>query len=214
MLFDSSNSLYFRKATIWKCNFKVDGVKNVVDLSDGKYCGCRFEICGNNNSILLGANVSMNNTIIRITGSNNRVVIGTRGHMKGLRIWLDDDENKVLIEDSFSVESGGNFVVSEGTSLKIHEKCMFSTDVEIRTGDGHAIYDKEHNRINRAEDVEIGNHVWIGAHVRILKGAYIPNDTVVGNSALVTKKVMNSNCILAGIPAKVVKDAISWTYDR
>lgn len=70
------------------------------------------------------------------------------------------------------------------------------------------------NRINPAEDIEIGNHVWIGHRVLIQKGVRIPNNTVIGTGAIVTKKFDETNTILAGVPSKVVKHNINWLTER
>ena len=69
-------------------------------------------------------------------------------------------------------------------------------------------------RINRAADVEIGNHVWIGYRVLINKGSVIPDDTVVGTGAIVTKSFDEPNTVLAGVPAKVVKRNVNWCKER
>ena len=49
--------------------------------------------------------------------------------------------------------------------------------------------------------------------VSSLKCAIIPNDCVVGTGAVVTKKFDKSNCVIAGVPAKVVKENISWSKE-
>lgn len=53
-------------------------------------------------------------------------------------------------------------------------------------------------------EVIIGNNVWIGDKVTILGGVTIGDNVIVAANAVVTKSVP-SNCIVAGVPAKVVK---------
>lgn len=53
-------------------------------------------------------------------------------------------------------------------------------------------------------DVVIGNNVWIGGRVTILKGVTIGNNAVVGAASVVTKDVPN-DAIVAGNPARVIK---------
>ena len=52
--------------------------------------------------------------------------------------------------------------------------------------------------------------MWICAHSDILKGTEIGNDSVIGFGSLVTKKFSDSNILVAGRPAKIVKQSINW----
>jgi len=56
-----------------------------------------------------------------------------------------------------------------------------------------------------AQPVTIGNDVWIGGNVTILPGVTIGNNVVVAAGAVVTKDVPD-NCVVAGIPARKIKD--------
>ncbi len=56
-------------------------------------------------------------------------------------------------------------------------------------------------------EVKIGNNVWIGDKATILAGVTIGDNAIVAANAVVTKDVP-SNCIVAGIPAKIVKELI------
>lgn len=51
----------------------------------------------------------------------------------------------------------------------------------------------------------IGNDVWIGGNVTILPGVTIGNNVVVSAGAVVTKDVPD-NCVVAGVPARKIKD--------
>lgn len=53
-------------------------------------------------------------------------------------------------------------------------------------------------------EVVIGNNVWIGDKATILAGVHIGDNAIVAANAVVTKDVP-SNCVVAGVPAKIVK---------
>lgn len=53
--------------------------------------------------------------------------------------------------------------------------------------------------------VKIGNNVWLGRGVMILKDSVVGNNSVVAAGSVVTKDFEN-NKILGGIPAKVIKE--------
>lgn len=52
-------------------------------------------------------------------------------------------------------------------------------------------------------DVVLGDDVWLGANVVVLAGVTIGSGAVVAAGAVVTKD-LPSNCIAAGVPAKVI----------
>jgi acetyltransferase-like isoleucine patch superfamily enzyme len=56
-----------------------------------------------------------------------------------------------------------------------------------------------------SECISIGNNVWLGANVTILKGAKIGDNCVVATGAVVLKGDYESHSLIAGNPAKVVK---------
>ena len=55
----------------------------------------------------------------------------------------------------------------------------------------------------------IGNHVWLGNSVVIMKGVHIEDGSVIGIESIVTKDIP-CNCIAVGSPAKVIKTNIHW----
>lgn len=95
-----------------------------------------------------------------------------------------------------------------GTTLSIGRDCLLAHNVIMLTSDGHDIYENG-QRINHAENITIGNHVWISENVMVLKGAEIEQECVIGANSVVTGKHQR-NTIAAGIPARKIKDNISW----
>ncbi|MCX7593606.1 MAG: acyltransferase, partial [Fischerella sp.] len=55
-----------------------------------------------------------------------------------------------------------------------------------------------------AKSTQIGDRVWIGANVTILKGVTIGRDSVIGAGSVVTKDIP-AQAIAVGVPAKVIK---------
>lgn len=56
------------------------------------------------------------------------------------------------------------------------------------------------------EDIVIGEKCWIGMNSVILPGVELGSGTVVAAGAVVTKSFLEGNKILAGVPAKIIKD--------
>lgn len=89
-------------------------------------------------------------------------------------------------------------------SITIGENVAIAKEVIIRDSDLHKIS----NSVMTAPIV-IGNHVWIGTRAMIMKGVTIGDGAVVAAGAIVTKDVP-PNCVVAGVPAKIVKENITW----
>ena len=89
---------------------------------------------------------------------------------------------------------------------QIGENCVIARDVIIRDYDGHTI---EQDGYEITKPITIGNHVWIGNRAMILKGVTIGDGAIISAGAIVTKDVP-SHCIVAGIPAKVIKENVYW----
>ena len=95
----------------------------------------------------------------------------------------------------------------------IGKDCLFSWGIKMRTSDGHSVIDLNLDKaVNLPADIYIGDHVWMGEDVKILKGIYIPNNCVLGGFSVITKSFSkkDSNSVIAGFPAKVVKSNITW----
>lgn len=120
-----------------------------------------------------------------------------------------------------SLRSEGNLVFGSGfnanrnTFISCTEKVVFGDDcllgwnISVRDSDGHIMYENGSPQ-NSVSPVTIGNRVWICAHVHILKGVVIGDNSVIAYKSLVTKKYPLSNCLIGGSIAKVLKNNIDW----
>jgi acetyltransferase-like isoleucine patch superfamily enzyme len=116
---------------------------------------------------------------------------------------------RVVIGAGSTSESA--MIVAHGGDITVGEDCMFSFSVEMRTTDTHAIYDVgSGERINPDRPIEIGDHVWLGKQVMVLKGAKIGSGSVVGARAVVSGEVPPLS-VSAGVPARVVRSNAVWT---
>ena len=171
-----------------------------------------IESVGTDNLIILGDNSKLLGSKIRIKGSGCRVIIGPHAQLKAARIVLAKDNCLVVIGGGTTWESGA-FICDRGMAIVAGNDCMFSSNIVVRTSDGHGIWDKKTGRrLNLPADVSIGHHVWLGNGARVNKGAKIGSGSILGQCAIASGR-LEDNCIYAGIPAKKVRESVHWTRD-
>ena len=149
-----------------------------------------------------------------VNGNNNRILINDKVCGYHATFTIEDSENEIVIGHKTLFCGEIEFACIEGKKILVGNDCLFSKGIRISTGDSHAIYDMDGNRANEAADVTIGNRVWMGQNVTALKGSLIKENSVVGVGSVVTRKFEDTNVVIAGIPAKVVKKNIYWEHSR
>ena len=90
------------------------------------------------------------------------------------------------------------------------EYCLVSWESLFIDGDYHKIFDAEGKHTNAPQPILIGKHVWFGCRCLILKGVSIADNCVVAAGSLLNGSYTTPNAIIAGSPAKIVKENISW----
>lgn len=91
-------------------------------------------------------------------------------------------------------------------SIEIGNDCIISWGCFISDSNWHELSGSERRR-----PVSIGNQVWIGHDVSVLSGAKIGDGCVVGAKSLVLGKEYKPFNLLAGSPARVVRENITWS---
>ena len=164
--------------------------------------------------VKIGSNTSLKACRFVFKGRNSKIVIGDNVRLAGVTFWFEDDGNEIIIGDNTTMEGNNQLAACEGTKIRIGQDCMFARNVNLRTTDSHSIVDGECKRLNPAKDIVIGNHVWIGTDVLVLKGACIPDNCVVSAKALVAAREYEKNSIIGGVPARQIKRNVNWLRER
>lgn len=153
-------------------------------------------------------------SVIKVNGKNNRIILHEGAYLRGAELYVEDNNCIIEIGANTYIGHHSHFACTEdGCTLKVGSNCMISSYVQVRTGDSHSITDMEGNRINPAADVYIGDHCWLGEGCHIMKGVILERDTIVSTGAIVTKSA-GPNVLLAGVPAKVIKENVNWDENR
>jgi acetyltransferase-like isoleucine patch superfamily enzyme len=96
--------------------------------------------------------------------------------------------------------------------IRFGDDCLLSWDILVMDTDEHPLYDKAQQRINPDKPIVVGNHVWIGCKCVLLKGATIPDDTVVAAGTLLTSAVSGNQQVIGGNPPSVLKRDVRWEH--
>lgn len=98
-----------------------------------------------------------------------------------------------------------NVSVVARTSITIGEDCLIGDCVRIVDADFHEIQPAfRHKKSGDVAAVVIGQNVWLGSGVTILKGVKIGNNSVIAAGSLVCSDIAE-NVIAGGVPAKMIR---------
>lgn len=212
----------------------IHGNHNRIRIEPKLRCphGVHWHVSGDHNSIVIGAgfrNQSVRDW--RVEGDRNSIVVGgdVRLFSHG-SIDIRGDRNRVRIGDNADVAPGiemhshdsvidiGRDTTMFGCWLRIRERgrieigedCMLSSGVSMASSDMHAMYDIETDRrVNPPGNIRLGDHVWLGQNVQVLKGVGIGNGSIIGARTVVSRDVAE-NVAVAGQDGRVVREKVYW----
>ena len=127
---------------------------------------------------------------------------------KGDKVWIAktfncDNGKNIFIGRNFT--GNYNLTILDIREVWIGDNVMIGPNTLITTV-GHPLTPMgRRQHLGVAKPVRIGNDVWIGGNVTILPGITIGNNVVVAAGAVVTKGVPD-NCLVGGVPARVIKE--------
>lgn len=197
--------------------FKSNGKR----IYNPKIKGLKVEFCGRDSTVEIHEPCKFKNCKLKMK-SNCIVRIADTIYL------INNLKTESIMQDNTTVEIGQNFLCCGLTliladepnlTIKIGKDCMFARDCVIFPSDAHSIFNKNGVVINSGENITIGNHVWLGLNVSVLKGSVIPDNCIVGYKSVYTKgsskdyKITDENlgAVFTGVPAKVIKTGIKWS---
>lgn len=180
----ATNFYAFKPISVSKASTAEVDITGSIDFNITQTKGLKNKSCG---YIVLGDNS-------KLTCSGNFVF------SSGCRLGIMKDA-KLTIGSGYCNYDTKIYCFNE---IKIGNNVAISENVIIRDSDNHTIDDN----IN-SKPIVIGDNVWIGMGAMILKGVTIGNGSVIAAGAVVTKDVP-PNTVVAGVPARVTKENVSW----
>ena len=191
----------------------IEGLKrNTIVYAEGALSIVNSSIlfAGVGNILVVEAGAKIVDSRIAFKGDNSIVVIRkTRSDKINLRVDIFTD-SFLLIDSGLHATGTITISVAEHANLVIGKGCLFSRGCWVRNSDAHLIYDVETNkRLNLGRDMIIGDHVWVGQDVSIVKSPFVGSGAIIGMGSLVRSRV-RSNAIYAGNPCSLQKEGVFW----
>lgn len=143
-----------------------------------------------------------------IIGDKDKIIIGNNVALSG---WLISDGGKIIIGDNTIINK--NTIIRSMNLVQIGKYCDIASDCAIQDHNSRSLDYKERRKYMLTgkfdekvlnSPVVIGNDVWIGRRVVVLKGVKVGDRAILATNAVITKDVPSSS-IAAGNPAKIVK---------
>ncbi|MDA7629348.1 acyltransferase [Akkermansiaceae bacterium] len=164
--------------------------------------------------VRLGEGVIMNGKPNLRVFRNSKINIGAKvtlnSYGRSNPLYCNQPVSLCTLSKDARIEIGARSGIS-GSSICALSSVIIGEDTLI--GIGCQIFDNDFHywdgsgwrgpRPDEAKPVVIGNHVFVGAGVRILKGVEIGDGATIGAGSVVTRDIP-SNSVAAGQPAKVL----------
>ncbi|WP_334351614.1 maltose acetyltransferase domain-containing protein [Companilactobacillus sp. HBUAS56257] len=132
---------------------------------------------------------------------SNLTINGQFGAIYGKHISFGDSDfinGNCYFQDSNKITLGDRVIVAPDTKFYCGEHALDATKRFGTREDGSKYL------ITYTQPISVGNDVWIGGNVTVIAGVHIGNNVIVGAGAVVVKDVPD-NCVVGGVPAKVIK---------
>lgn len=168
-------------------------------------------ITGTNNSLHIEDPLIVGSPSIHLTGGAD-IVIGKDCNLGALQIFALAPGVLIEIGPWTSFNGSCQILAHEPAKVRIGIGCLFGADCMLAASDVHQILHADSGeRLNPAADITIEDHVWCGPRVSVLRGSHISRDSVVGLGSVVTG-TFRSNVLIAGAPARILRDRVTWKF--
>ena len=112
---------------------------------------------------------------------------------------------RIVVKSSLSI--GDNVYIGKNATVVAFSKLVIESDTLI--GENVSIHTENHGPFFAREQfssspIHIGKRVWIGAGAVVTSGVSIGSGVTVGANSVVNK-TFPENCLIAGVPAKLIK---------
>ena len=207
-LYSFNHSISLKQTILYLTKVKCMNSNRLI-LDNSRIHKSRLYINTGKNNTIDSKGVEMTNSIISIDGNSNLLTIQSGVILRNAIIIIRGEYCSIFIGSGTTFGEVRIINVGKNNEIRIGGKCLFSDKIEIWASDTHSIYDRDGIFLNPELPIIIGDNVWVGSHVKILKGVTIGDGAIIGMNSLVTKNIQPKS-LNVGSPTRCIKKDVTW----
>jgi len=145
-----------------------------------------------------------------ITLKNNSILKISGDFLIGPSVHISVNSHASLFFGGRGISTGSGITANSRIMVEnfvsIGKDCIIAWDTFITDSNWHEISGQQ-----RSVPTQIGDNVWISHGASVLKGSNIPSGCIVAAKAVVTHGNFQKNCLIGGLPARVLKADVVWS---
>ena len=196
--------------------YKKHGNKFILIKQNGKHIsnpsiiGLHVTFQGRNSTLIIHEPFRCQECCDLILGNNNYVEFGSNASIVNLQVpYKMSDFTELRIGKNFTCVGCRIYLHDEPhNSVVLGNDCMLSFNIIIWPSDGHTVYDAQTREVLNSpkSGIVIGNHVWIGMGVYIMKESSVPDNSIIAASSLYNKKFSTGGGYIRRLACKSCKN--------
>jgi acetyltransferase-like isoleucine patch superfamily enzyme len=127
------------------------------------------------------------------------------GFHRGGSIEIQPRYKDSVIKIGNNVSTNNNLFLCAANYIEIGDKTLIGQYVTIMDHEAHGMASDKRRQLGEIGQVIVGQNVWLGNNVILLKNSEIGDNTIVAAGAVVSGK-FPANVIIGGVPAKIIKN--------
>ena len=122
----------------------------------------------------------------------------------GLTCVISDPENLIFHPDDLNnFQTGGTYYQNFAARIYIGRGTLIAPNVGLITANHDPMHPNLHQK---GSDISLGEECWIGMNSIVLPGVKLGSKTIVAAGSVVTRSFPEGLCIVAGTPARKIRD--------
>jgi len=149
-----------------------------------------------------------------VSGAGATVLLGPESEFTAGNIYCGAGSS-VIFDGGVTATREAVVDARNGGSIVARWGQLWAANVYVATDDMHRLESLETGvRLNPyGASIKLGRHIWLGRDVILTGDVEIGDDTVIGTRSMVRGQKIPANTAVAGVPARVIREGVTWTED-